>query len=249
MHCAPYLESVDAHVRLAYPSLEINRTFTPRFEESTRKSAGTIEIPGIGENLLIPYQDELDQTDEAVDGFFGTILQQGISLASLMNNTDALKEAVESVYPKAVTQVLNQNRISIQSVPVNGTLKTQNRLRLRQDVASTRILQALLLTMALCAGATFFLGDTSQILPKNPRTIAASASLLAGSDLLQHHIPPGSEWCSDEELEKHGIFKGLLFSMGWWRQQEDNVNDGDDASGSRKSLRFGIDVGRAEKDL
>jgi hypothetical protein len=92
----------------------------------------------------------------------------------------------------------------------------------------------LLSLIAVCIAISFWSMNTREVLPKNPCSIAAAASLLAGSEILKH-IPPGSEWCDDKHLESNGVFEGYLFSMGWW----------DDAS-QRGGRRFGIGIGRSE---
>lgn len=247
LHCQPYLESMDTTVKLVYPSLQINRTVTPSLNSTTRKFLTSMEIPSIGTNLLLPYENSADSNDY-LDGFFGTVVRQGLSLDSIVNNSTALISAVEDVYPQIAAQVLNQNRIAANETNVfTGTLKPLNKSRLQQDGPSTIFLQALLATMALCAAATFGLGQTKRVLPKNPRSIAGTASLLAGSHLLEEDvIPLGAEWCSDRELRDRGMLQGLWFSMGWWRQKDTETEIGDDSSAETKEMdRFGIDVGPA----
>ena len=76
--------------------------------------------------------------------------------------------------------------------------------------------------------------ETRKVLPKNPSSIAAVASVLAGSKLLEKEmISTGRERCSDEELDKRRIFDGYFFSLGRW--------------GDGEERRFGIDIGKAEK--
>jgi hypothetical protein len=74
----------------------------------------------------------------------------------------------------------------------------------------------------------------SNLITKNPCSIAAQASLLADSKFLDM-IPEGAENATLEELMQMTPFKDHLFSMGWW----------DDGMGGR---RFGIDVGMADFD-
>ncbi len=76
--------------------------------------------------------------------------------------------------------------------------------------------------------------DTRKVLPKNPCSIAAMASLLADSDMLWSDvISPQSEWLSGEDLSKEWVSQGLLFSLGWWGESDER--------------RLGIDIGEAEK--
>lgn len=75
--------------------------------------------------------------------------------------------------------------------------------------------------------------DVRKLLPKNPCSIAAAASLLADSDMLKPEITPeGAEWMSNPELKKAGVWDGYAFSLGWWG------TDGEE-------MRYGIDAGRA----
>ncbi|KAI5919836.1 hypothetical protein F4810DRAFT_714189 [Camillea tinctor] len=60
--------------------------------------------------------------------------------------------------------------------------------------------------------------------------------LLAGSQMLKE-ILPGSEFItSDAELAETGVFKGSLFSLGWWGE-------------NTETSRFGIDVGKSSFTL
>ncbi|OJD34187.1 uncharacterized protein BKCO1_2500098 [Diplodia corticola] len=262
LYCEPYIETLDASIELTYPDLFQVRTSTPILDESTRRFATTAEIPGIGNNLFAPYTTNSETLSKnivgtydtvfdykiqlpnnvTVDGFFGTILEQGTPITALTTNISQLASAVEDMYPRVVAQVMNLNRVTAPDpIPRNGTARLANQLRLTQNAVPTRILQALLAVMALSTAATFALGSLEHVLPKNPRSIAAVASLLAGSSVLEARvIPPGSEWCGDRELERLGLFKGLRFSMGWWG------NSDADERGQGERERFGIDVGIAE---
>jgi hypothetical protein len=88
--------------------------------------------------------------------------------------------------------------------------------------------------MWFCAFVVYWLFDTKTLLPNNPCSIAAQASLLADSKFLDM-IPDGAGNATLEELMQMTPFKDHLFSMGWW----------DDGMGGR---RFGIDVGMADFD-
>jgi hypothetical protein len=104
--------------------------------------------------------------------------------------------------------------------------------RLAQSRVSTRILQTLLAAMWLFTTIALYLFDVKNLIPKNPCSIAAQASLLADSKFLDM-IPAGAENATAEELMKMTPFVDHQFSMGWW----------DDENGGR---RFGIDVGQAD---
>ncbi|EON69758.1 hypothetical protein W97_09021 [Coniosporium apollinis CBS 100218] len=165
----------------------------------------------------------------------------GVPLENLVgaNNVKTLRETAEATYSRIVAQILHAQRVRSEEPlgTTNATVVNLDRLRLQQSEISTRILQALLATMALCAAITFFLMDTRRVLPKNPCSIAAVASLLAGSEMLgKDVIPEGSEWCSEREL-RDKVFAGWVFSIGWWDKEKDG----------REGRRFGIDVARADE--
>ncbi|KAF4544909.1 uncharacterized protein LTHEOB_5918 [Lasiodiplodia theobromae] len=228
LHCTPYLERVDATVSLTYPDLRTLRTtgdinitsfdtataVIPVLNESVKQTLASVEILHLGDKILTPYatEDEMAPLGN-VDGFFGTLIRNGASLSDFVSDSAALQRAVEDLYVRIVTQVVSVHRdttppsnATTQSVDLgrlwNATLYEPNRLRLHQSALSTHVLAALLSVMSICI-ATTFLMQTKEVLPKNPRSIAAVASLLAGSKLLER-------WpeCRDEG-----------FSMGYWRDE------------------------------
>ena len=80
--------------------------------------------------------------------------------------------------------------------------------------------------------------DRRKVLRHNPCTIAGTASLLADSEFLaKGDMPDGAGWWSDEKLIRHPVYDGWVFSLGWWR-----------VPGEWKTKRFGVDVGRADKE-
>jgi hypothetical protein len=149
-----------------------------------------------------------------------------------------LATQVSDLYSHYFTQfyniVLRSQNFTVNTTHTNATLVDENWQRMTQSPVSTRILQALLLAMWLCACTIYWLFDVSNLITKNPCSIAAQASLLADSKFLDM-IPEGAENATLEELMQMTPFKGHLFSMGWW----------DDGMGGR---RFGIDVGMADFD-
>ncbi|OQE46118.1 hypothetical protein PENCOP_c001G08251 [Penicillium coprophilum] len=68
------------------------------------------------------------------------------------------------------------------------------------------------------------------VLPKSPTSIAAVACFLYGSRMLSSAIKNGSEWCSDEEMKKRGVFEGRSLSMGWWEVERQRSRSQSDVS-------------------
>ncbi|KAJ9662799.1 hypothetical protein H2198_001251 [Neophaeococcomyces mojaviensis] len=119
---------------------------------------------------------------------------------------------------------------------LSGLYYDPNRQRLYLSNVSVRILQGIIAVLLICGTVILCLVDMSKVLPKPVGTIGAVASLLAGSRFVDEKsglIPPGSEWLSDTELEKRGMWAGEEFRMGWW--VEDGSSSGSlETDGSRK---------------
>ncbi|KKY21651.1 hypothetical protein UCDDS831_g04176 [Diplodia seriata] len=149
-----------------------------------------LEIRGLGTSILAPYVAPAELAALGnVDGFFGTLVLHGASsLSDLVADPTPLQSAVQHLYARIATQIVSANRnanASTASVyadtesedlgrPCNATLYQPNRLRVRQSALSTHALAALLSATTLCVAATFAM-RVKEVLPKNPRSIAAVA--------------------------------------------------------------------------
>jgi hypothetical protein len=145
-----------------------------------------------------------------------------------------LSDLYNTFFTQYYNTVLRDQNFTADTTHANAIVYDKNWQRIFQSAISTRILQGLLLAMWLCAFSIFWQFDTKTLLPKNPCSIAAQASLLADSKFLDL-IPEGAQHATLRELTELTPFKDHLFSMGWW----------DDGNGGR---RFGIDVGMADFD-
>jgi hypothetical protein len=158
----------------------------------------------------------------------------GVPVAELLTNPKRLVERVDEVYGIVMAQLYNRKARVELATPdaqavLNGTIFTRNKYRVVQSLISTRILEAVLAAMFVCCAIAFSIIKPKGLLPQNPCSIGAAASFLAGSKMLDRSvIPKGSEFLSDKDMMKEGLFKGLKFRLGWW--------------GEGKDRRFGIDV-------
>lgn len=183
---------------------------------------------------------------------------------------DLLAERIEYAYNAIVAQYINQLfRLNESAMPADiasqrltGYYTNPNITRLVQSSISTRILEALLGILFLCA---LFIHTTvtpraRRLLPKDPMSIAVMASLLAGSRLLSRDvIPVGAELMSEKELREQRIFEPYMYSMGWFEDDDGSpgeargARDGDEdalsckgaAAAMTENKRFGIDIGSA----
>jgi hypothetical protein len=187
-------------------------------------------------------------------GFFQTLMysKDGIPGDELLANSTRLIEAVEHQYRVYAAQVNNlayrspfsSSSSKTESPTIDATLVGLSHFRLVQSNISTRILQALLSVLFMCAVFIYAIlwrstNGTRRILPHNPASIATMAALLVGSEMLTTEklkIPPGTEFMSNKEMEKSGVFDGWLFSLGWWD------------TNARGGQRYGIDIGQASQE-
>ncbi|KAI9759928.1 MAG: hypothetical protein M1840_002761 [Geoglossum simile] len=235
LKCLPYMQQLEVNVSFTLPDLSIDTSHPPIANESTVQGFPT-EMATIKEADFQAF----NMTGDELDDIFTNLIfgKFGVPATELLDE-DRLIRAIEDLYPIYMTQILNGKRITADpdTSALVGVYTNPYRTRLHQSLISTRILQALLALLFLCAVVSYALTDTGKVLPQNPHTLIAVGSLLAGSEMLREELnPPGAEWWDDSEAERKGIFTGRTFSLGWWGGGEE---------GSRR--RFGIDIGVAEK--
>lgn len=225
--CQPHVQKVDVDATFIYLGLE--NTSISANESTTRPGPST----GFSSNIKHFLPKPTGGQNAVFDTFFSAMLhdQYTLSVSDIVSlgPVPAVLNATEHLYRVLMAQGLNGvSRNASASLPLyNGTMVDRTRVRLVQNVVSTRILEACLAAMAVCTVFVVCSVRTTGVLPVNPCSIAGAAMPLAGSHLLKEEVfPAGSEWCSDRELERMGILDGLVFGLGWW--------DG----------RYGIDMGK-----
>lgn len=238
--CMSSISEITVLTELSFPSLEI-LSITP--DESTARSFMGNDLTAYTfDYSFFRFVQNLFSTDDFDSMFQAIMAESGHSPSDWpMNdflgeeNFPRLAGAMQHAFRIISSQAADLGlRVPANNTPpITGTLINPNVWRLYQNEPSTRILQALLAAIALCVATSFALMDVRKLLPKNPCSIAAAASLLADSDMLKPEITPeGAEWMSNSELKKAGVWDGYAFSLGWWGK------DGEE-------MRYGIDAGRA----
>jgi hypothetical protein len=102
----------------------------------------------------------------------------------------------------------------------------RGRGRLVQSAVATRVLEGLLVCLAVCAGVSFWvLRGTEGILPVDPGSVAGRMGLLVGSGLVERLRREGG-W--GEGLE------GERFGLGWWEREGEGEEE--------ERWRYGIDI-------
>ena len=259
VYCYQRLEQVMTNVTFSYPDFTINSTISPIALEETAITITqnmTQQWFDISANTFINSLQTLPTSITGrndIDSFIQALSwgHNGVPLDQLYNNGDVstLNAAANRLYGQYIAQAISANMRT--SVPPNSTNTIYNinqkpsnytatlhqpTQRLHQNRGPKITLQAMLAVLAMCAMATYIMMDTKKVVPHNPCSIAGTMSLLAESKMCRTRevIPEGSEWKSEQEWRRAGVFRGLVFRIGWWGIDEDMPGE--------KTRIFGIDV-------
>jgi hypothetical protein len=229
VQCWSSVQEVQASVRLSMPA---QRIVSMVANESTKK-----DIVTGATSYLTLEQIFAKDASETMDGSFSIFLRgktPDMSNLRLLKreNFAELKDRIQKVYSLVAAELLSNRDRNTTLAGVDPVIKataTHSVMRLLQNEVSTRILQGLLACMVICTVVSLFTVRLSKILPKNPCSIAAQASLVAGSEMMSK-LPPEAQWMDDKEF--NALFKGERYAMGW--------GEGEDGK-----ERFGIDVDKS----
>ncbi|EXJ62269.1 hypothetical protein A1O7_02702 [Cladophialophora yegresii CBS 114405] len=222
--CTHYLERVQANVTFDLPGYSIS-TEPTLYENSVAKfSSFYVGFPTLQVLNVTSANDELDDTFNAM--VYG---RDGIPTNELLNDTTLIESythlyrqyiaQVVNIYLRADFSTLSNNAIETVVNPLEAFYTNPQHYRLKQSPLSTHLLVGVVGALLLCALVVFVTIDMRNVLPKPIGSIAAVASLLAGSRIVNPRsglVPPGSEYWSDEEWEKSGVWQSEMFRMGWW---------------------------------
>jgi hypothetical protein len=251
LQCWPYVERALLNTTFSLSTMDIQSAHPlPRASDSNSDSffseaeimqyAGYPAVGGLDPRSFIEYFAPVNRPDTSTVYTFDQFVEplvwgrDGVPAAELLTNPKRLIERVDEVYGIVMAQLYNRKARIALTTPdaqavLNGTIFTKNKYRVVQSLISTRILEAVLAAMFVCCAIAFSIMRPKGLLPQNPCSIGAAASFLAGSSMLDRSIiPKGSEFLSDRDMEREGLFNGLRFRLGWW--------------GDGKDRRFGIDV-------
>ncbi|KAK8202349.1 hypothetical protein IWZ01DRAFT_443082 [Phyllosticta capitalensis] len=191
--------------------------------------------------------------------FFELLAAWASTSTSTSNNVTRLMDsptllaAAAAVYQRYATNMLTQLRPWAQNAsaysppsPSNGTLAYAQQ-RIAQDLPSTIALEACLALLALCFGWAAARFPSAAVLPKSPGSVAAGASLVAGSALLERlragevaSVRGAREggMLGDGNGEKGKAQGTATAALGWWRESGKGADIGE-----KSPMRWGIDVG------
>ncbi|KAI3337578.1 hypothetical protein HD806DRAFT_543165 [Xylariaceae sp. AK1471] len=155
----------------------------------------------------IVFQHGIVRAQVLSEGFRGPANTTNVTLANPPTNPETANDAIS----------------------YNSTVRsTAGRLRLAQDLATTRVIEALLVVALLLSVAGRLLMPNTKLLPQNPISFANVAALVADGNVLSI-LPDNTQFLSDDGLVT-AIGRGYLLRLGWWASEDED--------GSRQ--RFGI---------
>lgn len=157
-------------------------------------------------------------TRDSLDDFHPEDYMSNEGIEKVMAELQHIHRTITAQSAGLIRIPLNTSSPLAPPASVNATLIDPHVYRLHQSGVSTRILDGLLIAIALCIALSFFLMDTRKVLPKNPASIAAGASLIAANARMFHKdvLPEGAQWYGNAELEAMKVWEGLFFRLGWW---------------------------------
>lgn len=246
--CKPRLHELDVVLNFEWPGLRLSGPPLPD------EAGARLLNNGTGKEILVIHSSSIRQsspsiynassvttmtmTPDSLDAFHQAVLatwpSQSLNTINKANFTDLIN-ITSKAYGRYMAQAMARQARSVQShARAQSTTTPPQPSMIIQNRGPKLALQIILGVMALCGiGAWACMRDT-RILPHNPCSIAGVAALLAGGELWKGEgepgrgfaIPDGGEWMSDRDVREQGLWKDVVFGLGWWP-------DG----------RFGIDAG------
>ncbi|KIW70606.1 hypothetical protein PV04_02862 [Phialophora macrospora] len=254
--CTQYLERVQANVTFDLPDYSISIEPTTYENSAVNFSSFNTGFPTLQVLNVTSADDELDDTFNAM--VYG---KDGVPTNELLNDTTLIESythlyrqymaQVVNIYLRADFSTLSNNASETVVNPLQASYTNPHHYRLKQSPLSTHLLAGVVGALLLCALVVFITIDMRNVLPKPIGSIAAVASLLAGSRIVDPRfgmVPPGSEYWSDEQWEKSGVWQSEMFRMGWWDKFQEPADTWQRGSQTGKSPRIGEDQLQSSSD-
>ncbi len=222
--CTQYMERVQANVTFDLPGYSISTEPVVQENSSVKFSDFYTSFPTLQVLNITSTDDQLDDTFNAmVYGKDGVPTEELLDANSLIDSYTHLYRQymaqVVGLYLRADFSTLSNNVTETVTNPLQATYTNPRHYRLIQSDLSTHLLVGVVAALLLCALVVFITIDMRNVLPKPIGSIAAVASLLAGSRIVDPRfgmVPPGSEYWSDADWEKSGVWQSEMFRMGWF---------------------------------
>ncbi|CAI7625014.1 unnamed protein product [Penicillium discolor] len=245
MTCIEAAETVDTLARFQLPGFHITDDHPPIPDESSARSAPNVGVPWISWNNLHTTGDIAKNSN--LDGFFTALVmgKYATPAENLLNpnSSDMVIKAINRQDRILRAQVFsNYSRRAVngtlEHILLPGNITLSNRLRLSQDAASTRVLEALLASILILGIVGSILMNTDHVLSKNPSSIAAVASLLVDSNILARYETVMGD--PNEQSLGHAFFSRCRFFLGFKENMSDQADPWQISEDSGSSQKYCI---------
>lgn len=245
--CYQNIEQVKANVTWQLPQFSFDSTQLPTTDESTAKflksNRSSERFPflpnawlnGLSNplsNQTVPGPNNTNSSNNYIDNFIEALVmtKNGRPVDELAGagNVENLKNTTQRLYGAYMAQAISLNMRDNStagngpSLPTyDGVVTTSGHQRLQQNRAPKIALQVVLGVMVACGIATRLLLPVRDVLPHNPCSIAGTATLVAGGEMVSRIAASSmSEWADGRHLSAESLLANGLYSMKWWRDEK-----------------------------
>ncbi|KAL7904247.1 hypothetical protein GGI35DRAFT_463719 [Trichoderma velutinum] len=241
--CYQNIEQVMANVTLQLPQFNFDPTQPPITDESTAKFLKSnrsserfpflpnawlngLDTPRINQTVPGPNNTDflINNIDEFIQALVLTKNGRPANELAGAKNVENLKNATQGLYGVYMAQAISLNMRNNStaggedSLPTySGVVTTTGHRRLQQNRGPKIALQVVLGVMVACGIATRLLLPVRDVLPHNPCSIAGTATLMAGGEVV-------SQLADQSMSSRHLSAKNLpvdgLYSLKWWRDEK-----------------------------
>ncbi|KAL7935756.1 hypothetical protein V8C35DRAFT_298159 [Trichoderma chlorosporum] len=245
--CYQNIEQVTTNVTWQLPQFGFDSNQPPKTDERTakflktdRKSARFPFLPNAWLNGLsnplfnqtVPGPNNTNSSYNYIDNFIQALVLtangQPIDELAGDKNVEHLKNATQRLYGVYMALAIslnmrdNSTADSGSSLPTyHGIVTTSDHQRLQQNRGPKIALQVVLGVMVVCAIATRLLLPVRDVLPHNPCSIAGTATLMAGGEMVSRLADLSmSGWVSGKHVAAESLPANGLYSLKWWRDEK-----------------------------
>ncbi|KAL6859360.1 hypothetical protein J3F83DRAFT_717652 [Trichoderma novae-zelandiae] len=242
--CYQNIEQVMTNVTWQLPQFGLDPARLPETDESTAKlvksNRGSERLPFLPNawlngldsplfNQTIPGPNRTESAYNDIDNFIAALVfsKDGRPATELAGakNAENLRNTAQRLYGVYMAQAIslnmrdNSTEGDAASLPTyNGTVTTSGHQRLQQNRGPKIALQVLLAVMVACGIATRLLLPVRDVLPHDPCSIAGTATLMAGGELVSRLAVSMAEW--DGQTSAEALLANGLYSLKWWRDEK-----------------------------
>lgn len=242
--CYQNIEQVMTNVTWQLPHFSLDPIQKPETDERTAKflksKRGSQRFPFLPNawlndlinplfNQTLPGPNNTDPANNHVDNFINALVfsKDGRPVTELAGakNVENLRNMTQRLYKVYMAQAISLNMRDNStdgdgaSLPTyDGVVTTSGHQRLQQNRGPKIALQVVLAVMVACGIATRLLLPVRDVLPHDPCSIAGTATLVAGGELVSRLASSMGEL--DGRTSREVLLADELFSLKWWRDEK-----------------------------